>query len=110
MSTQVSIASQSNSLGQSTLNENGSRLSRSSKPGAGRVTSVDDATKAIVSFFNRYYGTRYAFGKLDQVAVPDFSAGAMENTGDIIYRETALLVGDNDSIDRKKGVASVMIA
>src|SRR5205814_2024551 len=67
-----------------------------------------DATKAIVSFFNRYYGTRYAFGKLDQVAVPDFSAGAMENTGDIIYRETALLVGDNDSVERKKGVAGVI--
>jgi len=67
-----------------------------------------EATKAIVSFFNRYYGTRYAFGKLDQVAVPDFSAGAMENTADIIYRETALLVSDNDSIDRKKGVASVI--
>jgi aminopeptidase N len=67
-----------------------------------------EATKAIVGFYNRYYGTRYAFGKLDQVAVPDFSAGAMENTGDIIYRETALLVGDNDSIERKKGVASVI--
>src|ERR1043165_5776575 len=39
-----------------------------------------ESTKAIVSFFNRYYGTRYAFTKLDQVAVPDFAAGAMENT------------------------------
>jgi aminopeptidase N len=67
-----------------------------------------EATKAIVAFYNRYYGTRYAFGKLDQVAVPDFSAGAMENTGDIIYRETALLVGDDDSVERKKGVASVI--
>ena len=67
-----------------------------------------ESTKAIVSFFNRYYGTRYAFTKLDQVAVPDFAAGAMENTADIIYRETALLVSDNDAIDRKKGVASVI--
>ena len=67
-----------------------------------------EATKAIVGFYNRYYGTRYAFGKLDQVAVPDFAAGAMENTADVIYRETALLAGDNDSIDRKKSVASVI--
>jgi len=67
-----------------------------------------EATKAILGFYNRYYGIRYPFGKLDQVAVPDFSAGAMENTGDIIYRETALLAGDNDSVDRKKGVASTV--
>jgi len=32
----------------------------------------------------------------------------MENTGDIIYRETALLVTDNDSIARKKGVAGTI--
>jgi len=68
-----------------------------------------EATKAIIPFFNRYYGTRYAFGKLDLVAVPDFAAGAMENTGDIIYRETALLIDEkNDSVDHRKAVASVI--
>ena len=34
---------------------------------------------------------KYPFGKLDQVAMPDFEAGAMENAGAITYRETLLL-------------------
>jgi aminopeptidase N len=50
-----------------------------------------DAAQRILPFLNRYYSVRYPFGKLDIVAVPDFAAGAMENTGAIFYRETDLL-------------------
>ena len=39
-----------------------------------------------------YFGLPYAFGKLDQVGVPDFEAGAMENAGLITFREVALLL------------------
>jgi puromycin-sensitive aminopeptidase len=39
-----------------------------------------------------YFGLPYAFGKLDQIAVPDFEAGAMENAGLVTYREAALLL------------------
>ena len=39
----------------------------------------------------RYFGRRYPFGKIDQIAVPNFEAGAMENAGMVTYRETALL-------------------
>ncbi len=47
-----------------------------------------------LSFFSRYYGTRYPGAKLDLIAVPDFASGAMENLGAITFRETALLVDE----------------
>jgi len=38
--------------------------------------------------------------KLDNIAVPDFQAGAMENWGAIIYRESALLIDDKTASGR----------
>ena len=47
--------------------------------------------------------------KLDQIAVPDFQAGAMENWGAIIYRETALLIDEKTaSVGAKQGVADTI--
>ncbi|HVS31914.1 MAG TPA: M1 family metallopeptidase [Thermoanaerobaculia bacterium] len=49
------------------------------------------ATRELVTFFNRYFEIDYPFGKIDQIALPDFAAGAMENPGAITYRERILL-------------------
>ncbi len=38
-------------------------------------------TNAIVTALESYFGTPYPWAKLDILAVPDFSAGAMENAG-----------------------------
>ncbi len=51
----------------------------------------------ILKFYNQYYGISYPFGKLDIVGVPDFEAGAMENTAAIFYRESELFIDDKDS-------------
>ena len=68
-----------------------------------------DATKAILSYFNRYYSIPYPFKKLDVVAVPDFSAGAMENTGAIFYREEMLLIDPKtSSLGNQQFVAAVL--
>jgi aminopeptidase N len=51
-----------------------------------------DATKDVIRDLNRYFDIDYPFTKLDQIALTDFSAGAMENPGAVTYRETILLV------------------
>ncbi len=51
----------------------------------------------ILKYYNQYYGIPYPFGKLDVLGVPDFEAGAMENTGAIFYRESLLFIDDNNS-------------
>ncbi|MCU1455625.1 MAG: putative aminopeptidase [Acidimicrobiales bacterium] len=43
-------------------------------------------------FLADWYGSAYPGDKLDLVAIPDFSFGAMENLGCVTFRETALLL------------------
>ena len=67
------------------------------------------AAEQQLAFYNRYFGIKYPFGKLDIVAVPDFAAGAMENTGAITFRERLLLVEeDRASLNVRKNVANVI--
>jgi hypothetical protein len=51
-----------------------------------------DAALAALPRLQEYFGLPYAYGKVDQVGIPDFEAGAMENAGLITYREVALLL------------------
>ena len=52
---------------------------------------------------------KYPFKKLDVVAVPDFAAGAMENTAAIFYRETLLLADPKRHRSRvRKQIAEVL--
>ena len=68
-----------------------------------------DFAEQILTFYNRYYAIKYPFGKLDVVAVPDFAAGAMENTAAIFYRETDLLADSKSaSVSTRKNIASVL--
>ena len=68
-----------------------------------------EAAEQQVAFYNRYFGIKYPFGKLDIIGVPDFSAGAMENAGAITFRERLLLVDPaNSSVASRKRVAGII--
>src|SRR5262245_48538388 len=49
-------------------------------------------TPAILNALERYFARKYPYDKLDLIAVPEYSAGAMENAGAITYRESRLLL------------------
>ena len=62
-----------------------------------------------VRYFNRYFGIPYPFEKLDLIGLPDFSAGAMENTAAITFRERDLLVDPQHSaVETEKNVAETI--
>ncbi|NIL78185.1 Aminopeptidase N [Rhodococcus sp. B10] len=44
-------------------------------------------TKQGFGFYHANFGTPYAFGKYDQLFVPEFNAGAMENAGAVTFLE-----------------------
>ena len=44
-------------------------------------------TRQGFEFYHRNFGIRYPFGKYDQLFVPEFNAGAMENAGAVTFLE-----------------------
>lgn len=69
---------------------------------------LEVATRCL-PLFEQYFTIPYPLKKCDLVAIPDFSAGAMENWGLITYRETALLLDPvNSSASTKQYVAIVV--
>ncbi|CAL8357825.1 unnamed protein product [Lota lota] len=68
-----------------------------------------NVTGPILKFFEKYYNSSYPLPKSDQIALPDFNAGAMENWGLITYRETALLYDSKySSNSNKERIASII--
>jgi aminopeptidase N len=68
-----------------------------------------DAAVGALEFFGDYFSTPYPLKKLDMVALPDFSVGAMENWGLMTFRETCMLADpQTSSIESKQLVALVV--
>ena len=68
-----------------------------------------DIAKRSIEFYENYYQTPYPLDHSYQLALPDFSAGAMENWGLVTYREVYLMVDpDNTTLENKQLVATVI--
>ncbi|XP_070686929.1 aminopeptidase Ey-like [Pempheris klunzingeri] len=77
---------------------------------AGEGEYALNKTGPILKFFEEYYNSSYPLPKSDQIALPDFNAGAMENWGLITYRETALLYDEAFSSNSNKQRIATIIA
>ena len=69
--------------------------------------SLDVAVR-VIEFYEDYYGVKYPIPQSLHVALPDFSAGAMENWGLVTYREVYLLVDENSTAVSRQQVALVV--
>ena len=49
--------------------------------------AIFEVTKQGFEYFERVFGRPYPFGKYDQLFVPEFNAGAMENAGCVTFLE-----------------------
>jgi len=79
---------------------------------AGKKHQAKFALKVAIKsleFYNEYFDIPYPLPTLDLIAIPDFESAAMENWGAITFRETAILVDeDNTSLSNKQWIAIVI--
>ncbi len=57
------------------------------------VEELFTITRQGFDWYHANFGIRYAFGKYDQLFVPEFNAGAMENAGCVTFREDYVFRG-----------------
>ncbi|NBE96419.1 aminopeptidase N [Nonomuraea sp. KC401] len=60
---------------------------RASLAGHLDADNIFEVTRQGFDFFHRVFGLRYPFGKYDQLFVPEFNAGAMENAACVTFLE-----------------------
>lgn len=91
----------------STVNKNGVKVSSYcalNQPIESLIFANDTAARAL-EYYDDKFQEKYPLAKLDQVALPDFEAGAMENWGLVTYRESMMLADKTATIDTKQSIA-----
>ena len=66
-------------------------------------------TKQGLVFFDEYFGIPYQFEKYDQLLVPDFLYGAMENAGAVTFGERGFLHKAEMTAAERQGLASTIM-
>ncbi len=90
-----------------TVNKNGVKIASYAtlaQPKSALKFANETAARAL-EYYDQRFGIKYPLSKLDQVALPDFEAGAMENWGLVTYRESMMLADQNAAIQTRQGVA-----
>ena len=67
-----------------------------------------EVTKQGLDFYAEFFGCPYPFGKYDQVFVPEFNFGAMENVGAVTHSER-MVFRDPPTENQRLGRAEVLL-
>ena len=66
-------------------------------------------TKQGLAWFDDYFGIPYQYEKYDQLLVPDFLYGAMENAGAVTFAEHSFMHKDKMTAEERHELASVIM-
>jgi aminopeptidase N len=69
---------------------------------------VFDITKKGFAYFEEKFGMAYPFEKYDQLFVPEFNAGAMENAGAVTFTETYVFRSKVSDAVRERRVVTIL--
>lgn len=91
----------------STVNKNGVKVSSycAFNQSVESLLFANDTAARALEYYDEKFQEKYPLPKLDQVALPDFEAGAMENWGLVTYRESMMLADKTATTDTKQSIA-----
>ena len=69
---------------------------------------IFEKTKQGFEFFESQFGVSYPFEKYDQLFVPEFNAGAMENAGAVTFTETYVFRSKVTDATRERRVVTIL--
>lgn len=68
------------------------------------LTEIMTVAQHGMDFYKDLFGKNYSFSKYDQVFVPEFVSGAMENVGCVTFSENLLHLDELNTIEKKKSM------
>ncbi|HEY2313947.1 MAG TPA: aminopeptidase N [Streptosporangiaceae bacterium] len=69
---------------------------------------IFEITRQGFDFYHQAFGVRYPFGKYDQLFVPEFKAGAMENAGCVTFLEDYIFRSRVTDADREARAQTIL--
>ena len=76
--------------------------------GAGEGLIALDFGEKVMRQMEEHFGVKYSLPKMDQVAIPDFAASAMENWGLVTYREESLLFNAKTTTESRDNILTTI--